>query len=178
MSELSTTERGCTRSCSRESEVANGRRNAIGTGLPPWQLAEPPDDGRRARCSRAPCQRLPLESHRCQMRLQGHVGWKRVQVPAEEVGWTLLREEKASLDCSKTNIQPEVGLERADPFIHHILSEHPRAPLGGIRGDAQSDNKPATTPDGPAAVKPVGTWPSFGGPELRRHDEPSDSPVQ
>ena len=114
------------RSCSRESEVANGRRNAIGTGLPPWQLAEPPDDGRRARCSRAPCQKLPLESHRCQMRLQGHVGWKRVQVPAEEVGWTLLREEKASLDCSKTNIQPEVGLQRADPFIHHILSEHPQ----------------------------------------------------
>jgi hypothetical protein len=30
------------------------------------------------------------------------------------------REEVTSLDCSQTTIQPEVGLEKADRFIHHV----------------------------------------------------------
>src|SRR5712692_9764949 len=48
----------------------------------------------------------------------------------------------------------------------------------GIGEDAQSDNTLATTPDGPEAVWPVGTWPSFDGPEPLPRDGPSDSPVQ
>jgi hypothetical protein len=55
-------------SCSLENEGATGWRNAIGNGLQPWQREEPPDDGRRARCSLAPCLRFPLESHSSQMR--------------------------------------------------------------------------------------------------------------
>ena len=51
------------RSCSRENEGANVWRNGIGSVRRRWQPAEPFDDGRRARCSRAPCRRLPLESH-------------------------------------------------------------------------------------------------------------------
>src|SRR5260221_1933500 len=55
-------------SCSLENEGATGWRNAIGNGLQPWQREEPSDDGRRARCSLAPCLRFPLESHSSQMR--------------------------------------------------------------------------------------------------------------
>ncbi len=50
--------------CSRENERANDWRNAIGSGPQRWQLAEPIDDGRRAKCSLAPCRRFPLERHR------------------------------------------------------------------------------------------------------------------
>ena|SRR6266699_5634115 len=76
------------RSCSHTSEGANWRRNATGTVLLPWRREEPPDDGRRARCSRAPCRRFPLERHRSQM---GAVscGGKWVKVPAEELGGSL-----------------------------------------------------------------------------------------
>jgi hypothetical protein len=59
-------------------EVANGRRNAIGNALRPWLPAEPPVDGRRARCSRAHCRRFPLESRRSQMGVQCHVASKSV----------------------------------------------------------------------------------------------------
>jgi hypothetical protein len=54
-------------SCSHESEVANGLRNATDNGRLLWQPAEPPDDGRRARCSRVPCRGLPLERHPSQI---------------------------------------------------------------------------------------------------------------
>ena len=61
-------------------------RNAIGNGLQPWQLAEPPDDGRHARCSLAPCRRLPLERHASQRWVQGYVvEWLGI-VQAEAVG--------------------------------------------------------------------------------------------
>ena len=36
----------------------------------PWQLAEPADDGRRARCSPTPYQRFPLEEDRSQRWVQ------------------------------------------------------------------------------------------------------------
>jgi hypothetical protein len=72
-------------SCSHESEVANWRRNATGTVRLRWQLAEPPDDGWRARCSLAPCRRLPLESDDRQVQLHcPGVAWV-VKVTAEEV---------------------------------------------------------------------------------------------
>jgi IS1 family transposase len=50
-------------SYSHENEGANDWRNAIDNGCQPWQREEPTDDGRRARCSLAPCQRFPLEGH-------------------------------------------------------------------------------------------------------------------
>ena len=43
----------------------------------------------------------------------------------------------ASLDCSKTKIQPDVGLGRADRFIHHIQCEYQ---LGDENGSRASSN--------------------------------------
>jgi len=37
----------------------------------------------------------------------------------------LLREEMPSLDCFITTNRPEMGLERAGRFIHHLQWEHP-----------------------------------------------------
>jgi len=74
------------RSCSHMSEVANWWRNAIGNGRQPWQLREPTDDGRHARCSLTHCRRFPLESHRSQRWVQCHVARKSVKVPAKELG--------------------------------------------------------------------------------------------
>ena len=34
------------------------------------------------------------------------------EVPADKLGWTSLREEKASLDCKITKNRPQMGLER------------------------------------------------------------------
>jgi hypothetical protein len=61
------------RSCSHESEVAPVWRNGTGSVPQPWPPGEPIDDGRRARCSLAHCQRFPLESHFSQKWLQEHV---------------------------------------------------------------------------------------------------------
>src|SRR5215470_375035 len=52
------------RSYSYESEGANERHSAIGNGRKLRLRAEPIDDGQRARCSLAPCQRFPLERHK------------------------------------------------------------------------------------------------------------------
>jgi hypothetical protein len=71
------------RSCSPESEGATWRRNAIGNGLQPWLPAELPDDGRRARCSRAPCQRFLLERQQSQIWVQYHVAERLLKVQAE-----------------------------------------------------------------------------------------------
>jgi len=55
------------RLCSHKSEVASFYRNATDNVHQPWQLAEPPDDGRRGKCSLAPCRRFPLERLTSQM---------------------------------------------------------------------------------------------------------------
>jgi hypothetical protein len=77
------------RSCSRENAVADCSRNETSSVPQPWQSVEPADDGRRERCSLAPCRQYPLESHSGQMRLQEHVVGRLVNVPAEEVGRSL-----------------------------------------------------------------------------------------
>ena len=58
-----------------------------------WQPAEPPDDGRRARCSLAHCHRFPLESYDSEVQLHCPVVEWLVRVPAEEVGWGLTPRE-------------------------------------------------------------------------------------
>src|SRR6266487_2381109 len=72
-----------------ESGAANWRRNATGTVRLRWQLAEPPDDGRRARCSLVPCQRFPLERHSSLMWEECHVARKSMKVSAEALGGSL-----------------------------------------------------------------------------------------
>jgi hypothetical protein len=58
---------------SPESGEANVWHNAIVSELRRWPPAEPIADGQRAKCSRALCQRLPLERHRSQMEVA--VSW-------------------------------------------------------------------------------------------------------
>src|SRR6266704_962836 len=62
--------------------------------------------------------------------------------------------------------------------VCHLALVAARAPRAVIREDAQSGNRLATTPDGPAAVKPVGTWPRCVVQGLPRHGARSDSPAQ
>src|SRR5215471_19773375 len=76
--------------CSRESEEANAWRNAIGSVRPPWPQGKPPDDGRHARCSRAPYRWLLLERLSSERWLLCPVASKPVMVPAEEVRWSLV----------------------------------------------------------------------------------------
>jgi IS1 family transposase len=52
------------------------------------------DDGRRARCSLAPCRRFPLESHQSQMWVQCHITGRLVHVPAEALGWSIAPRKK------------------------------------------------------------------------------------
>src|SRR2546425_9398780 len=84
------------RSCSHESEGANGRRNATDNVHLRWQPAEPTDVGQRARCSLAPCRQFSLESYDSQMRSQDHPVGRSRNVRAEVVGWSLLPEEKVA----------------------------------------------------------------------------------
>src|SRR5215469_67970 len=77
------------RLCSRENEMANVWCTALGTELPPWQPAEPPDAGRRARCSLTPCHRFPLESQENQVQLRCHVAGRWVKALAEALEWSL-----------------------------------------------------------------------------------------
>src|SRR5215470_6391298 len=75
--------------CNHESEVATAWRNAIGSVPQLWQPAEHIDDGRRARCSRAPCRRFPLERHACLMGEECHVARQAGKMPANGLGWSL-----------------------------------------------------------------------------------------
>ena len=70
----------------RENERASFFRNAIGSVPQPWQLAEHIDDGRRAKCSPAPCRQLPLERHQCQIWVQCYIARCLVNVLAEALG--------------------------------------------------------------------------------------------
>src|SRR5262249_49810469 len=74
---------------SLESEVATVWRNAPDRVRKLWQPEEPTDDGWLVRCSLVQCRRLPLESHRSEMRLECHVARCLVKVLAEELGWSL-----------------------------------------------------------------------------------------
>jgi IS1 family transposase len=77
------------RSCSRASEVAGVWRNATDRARPPWQPAEPTDDGRLARCSLAPCRRFPLERHVSLMWEKCHIARNLEKVPVEALRWSL-----------------------------------------------------------------------------------------
>ena len=77
------------RSCSHESEVANGRRNATGNVRKLWQLAEPTVDGQHVRCSLAPCRRFPLERLTSQMGVLYYVAGRWMKVPAAKLVWSL-----------------------------------------------------------------------------------------
>src|SRR5260370_309360 len=74
----------------RESEVAVFERNAIGNGPQRGPPVEPTGDGTCARCSLTPCCRYPLERHRSQRWLQGHVTGRWVKVLAEALAWSLV----------------------------------------------------------------------------------------
>jgi hypothetical protein len=121
------------RSCSHESEVANWRRNVIGSELRQWQPGEHIDNGRHARYSHAHCRRLLLESHRSQKRLECHVARKPVKVPAEELGWSLARQEVAYPDRPMTNIQFEMPSQGACRILHHIRWQHPTRWMSYVR---------------------------------------------
>src|SRR5215467_6143789 len=71
------------------NEVATVWPNAIGNVPQRWQLEGPTDGGRLARCSRVPCHRFPLERHSSQMWVLSHVEGRWMNVPAEELGWSL-----------------------------------------------------------------------------------------
>ncbi|SRR6266567_2995892 len=60
----------------------------------------------------------------------------------------------------------------------HLALVAARAPLGAIREGAQSDNRRATTRDGPAGVETAVRWPRYGGPELPPHVGRSNSRAQ
>ena len=77
------------RSCSRTSGVASVWHNAIASVPQPWQQEEPPDDGRRARCSLVHCCRFPLERHQIQIWVQCYVAGCLVKVLAEAPGCSL-----------------------------------------------------------------------------------------
>jgi hypothetical protein len=109
------------RSCNHESEVASSFRNTIGNAPQPWPPAEPIADGRRAKCSCALCQRLPLERYQSQMEVAvsccGEMG---EDIRSRARGAASRWEEKACLDCLITKNQSEMGLERTGRIIHHI----------------------------------------------------------
>jgi len=48
-----------------------------------------------------------------------------VKVLAAKLAWSLTLEKAAWLDCLITKNRPEIGLQRADRFIHHVQWEHP-----------------------------------------------------
>ena len=68
--------------------------SAAGNGRQPWQRGEPIDNGRRARCSRAPCQRGTRERH---IHLMGEaclIASKSMKVPAKAHRWGASPREK------------------------------------------------------------------------------------
>ena len=75
--------------CSRECEVVSWWCNVIGNERQRWQRGEPIDDGRLARCSRAPCRRFPLERQGSQRWVQCYITRESVKTLAETLGWSL-----------------------------------------------------------------------------------------
>src|SRR5215831_990351 len=74
------------------------------------------------------------------------------------------------------------SLEYADgsvaPDVCHLAFAAAGAPRSARHGDAQSDNRHATTRDGPADVNTAEKWPRSGERALRRHGGRSNSRVQ
>jgi hypothetical protein len=56
-----------------------------------------------------------------------------VKVPAEEVGWGLTPGSGGLSGLPTDEKQPEVGLETADRFIHHVPWEYPHVLLSAGR---------------------------------------------
>ena len=109
---------GSLRVSARAASRARGQdvwRNATDNGRQPWQQAEPPDDGRRGRCSLAPCPRFPLKSHRNQVQLRYHVVGSG-EVPAEALGWRLTPGRGGLSGLTTDEKQPEGGLQRLLEF--------------------------------------------------------------
>ena len=76
--------------------------------------------------------------------------------------------------------QPSLGfvVGSVAPIVCPRARVAAQALLEEIGEGAQSDSTPATIPDGPVAVEPVGKWPRYGVPELRPRVGPSNSPAQ
>ena len=53
-----------------------------------------------------------------------HVAGRWVKVPAEKLVWSLTRGREGLSGLPITKNRPEVGLQRADRFIHHVEWEH------------------------------------------------------
>ncbi len=70
------------------------------------------------------------------------------------------------------------GAGSVAPIVCHLALGVGRAPRAVLGGDAQSDNKRATTQDGPATVGTAAPSPRCGVPALRRRAGPSDSPAR
>ena len=60
----------------------------------------------------------------------------------------------------------------------HLVLEVAQVLLAALHEDAHNESTPATTPDGPEAVRPAGTWPRCGVRALSSRGERSDSPAQ
>jgi hypothetical protein len=76
---------------SREHEVASAWRSATGTVPLPWLREEPLDDGQRARCSRVPWCRSPLEKRQSQRGIECEIAGRLAKVLAEARGCRLTR---------------------------------------------------------------------------------------
>jgi hypothetical protein len=77
-----------------------------------------------------PLPKVPLERYRRQIWLASSVARKSGKRLAEALGGKLASGRGGLTELLKDQIQPEVGLKRADRFIHHIQWEY-RTP-GGI----------------------------------------------
>ena len=58
------------------------------------------------------------------MRVQSYVAGRWVKVPAEEVEWGLTPGSGGLSGLPTDEKQPEVGLEMADRFLHHVPWEY------------------------------------------------------
>ena len=80
------------------------------------------------------------------------------------------------------SFSPQPWLESAGDSVAldvcHLVLVAAQASPAARHGGAHSDSTRATTPDGPAAVEPVGTWPRSVVRALPRHDGPSVEPVR
>ncbi len=65
--------------------------------------------------------------------------------------------------CRLPSLAYAVG--SAAPDVCPLVLVAGPVPLAAMHEDVQNDNRLATTPDGPEAVRPVGKWPRYGGPE-------------
>src|SRR5713101_1635744 len=72
----------------------------------------------------------------------------------------------------------ESGADSAAPDVCPLALAAAQASRTALRGGAQNDSKPATTPNEPTGMGTAAPSPRSGGPALPRHGGPSDSPVR